>query len=798
MKPPLRWLICGFLTCALLATSLATSVPCRAQEGAGTWLNHTLDHRPNTLAVHGDDLWVGTWGGLLRWDLDLGTYAKYTPADGLVDTTVHDVAIDGLGRVWAGQERGLSLFDGSAWTTYDKDNSGIPGDVVFNVAVAPGGDVWLASTMVASDIGLGATVYDGDTWTTYDEGNSDLPDDHVTSIAFDGDGNAWVATRSGDVAKFDGATWTIHNDPTYNHESITVIGVDPSGRMWFTSPYNYAPVIMFDGQSWHHIIPENGCDYWVREGALDAAGQLWLSTWAGLCRYDGDTWTRYHDDNSELLSDWTHALAARGQTVWLGYWDASGVAPVTVTQFDGSAWDHLEMPDFLPRSFGQGIAADAEGRKWFGLAPQGVAMFDDENWTLYDSTNSGLPDTCTVIIATDLAGHLWFAGDSCGGGLVEFDGVDWTQHYAPGGVPHHMVQSVAVDQDNHVWAGSQLGLSVYDGVGWFTYNTSNSGLPADSVDAVVVDGASNIWAGCTTRFDGLTWETYASPEAAVEAYFDDIVATYDHDFRCWVADEARGRVWRAQSTSGIKAYDGLSWQSFSDADIGLIHPYTWRAWPQGLDGAGNLWVVASDGIPRYGGVSRFDGTTWTPYRQPDGLLEPPAFHMAADQHNHVWFIGGAGVSEFYDPWQPMQATITPAGGGTLISADGSTAVQFPPGAVGQDTIVTYTPMPPSPTGQLVDIGHFFDLSAAPIGFAAPAIDLYEPCTVTVEYADQELGTAIEATLGLYWWDGDAWLLEPSSSVELAQNRVTASLDHISLFAVLGLTNRLYLPLVMRR
>jgi hypothetical protein len=87
--------------------------------------------------------------------------------------------------------------------------------------------------------------------------------------------------------------WTIHNDPTYNHESITVVGVDPLGRVWFTSPYNYAPVIMFDGQYWHHIIPENGCDYWVREGALDTAGQLWLSTWAGLCRYDGDTWTRY-------------------------------------------------------------------------------------------------------------------------------------------------------------------------------------------------------------------------------------------------------------------------------------------------------------------------------------------------------------------------------------------------------------------------------------------------------------------------------------------------------------------------
>jgi hypothetical protein len=265
-----------------------------------------------------------------------------------------------------------------------------------------------------------------------------------------------------------------------------------------------------------------------------------------------------------------------------------------------------------------------------------------------------------------------------------------------------------------------------------------------------------------------------------------------------VADEARGKVWRAQSPQGVKAYDGATWQSFSDPEMGLIHPYTWRAWPQGLDRSGNLWVVASDGIPRDGGVSRFDGTTWTAYRQMDGLLEPPAFHMAVDLHNHVWFIGGPGVSEFYDPWQPVQATITPGSGGRLTSADGSTTVEFPPAAVSQDTVVTYTPIPPSPTGGLAGIGLFFDLSATPAGIAAPAFDFDRPYTITVEYADHELGAAIEPTLGLYAWDGDEWLVEPTSYVDVATNRVIASPDHMTLFAVLGETNRLYLPVVVRR
>jgi len=783
----------------LLPGSLQASPARPAQGEGGAWIDYTLDHRANALAAQGSILWVGTRGGLQRWDLGLGAYTKYTPADGLVGTWVYDLAVDGQGRVWVGHNRGLTVFDGVTWTTYDKDNSGIPGDEVLQVTPADNGDVWLVSGVMASDAGLGATVFDGTTWTTYTEANSDLPDDQVTSIAIDNGGSAWFGSRSGDVGEFDGATWTVHHDPTYNSKPTYAVGADDARRMWFTSPTNYAPVLMHDDAGWHHIVPDNDCGYFVRQGALDGAGQLWLTTWKGVCRYDGATWTRYHTGNSLLLSDLTHALAAGGQKVWVGYWDGSGVEPVTVSQFSGSLWDHYQRPDFLPRSFGQGIAVDQEDRKWFGLAPKGVALLDDGDWTLYDNTNSGLPDTCTVIITKDLDGHLWFAGDLCSGGLVEFDGVSWIQHSSldPGHVPSYTVKAVAVDQGNQVWAGSVQGLSVYDGTTWTTYNTANSGLPSNDVGSVVVDKAGNIWTNCTTRFDGSAWQTFASPEAAIEAYYWDLVETFDEDFACWVADEGRGLVWRAQSTQGVKAYGSGGWLFFSDTDMGLIHPYTWRAWPMGLDLAGNLWVVAGDSNRYYGGVSRFDGSTWTAYRQADGLLEPPAFHMGVDGSNQVWFIGGAGVCAFYDPWQPTQATITPENGGVLTSADGSTVVAFPAGAVTQDTIVTLTPMPSQPSGGLVGIGHFFDLSATPAGIAAPAMDFQKPYTITVEYGDDELGPAIEGTLGLYRWNGVDWLLEPTSSVAVAQNRVSATLDHMTLFAVLGETNRLYLPLIMR-
>jgi len=71
-------------------------------------------------------------------------------------------------------------------------------------------------------------------------------------------------------------------------------------------------------------------------------------------------------------------------------------------------------------------------------------------------------------------------------------------------------------------------------------------------------------------------------------------------------------------------------------------------------------------------------------------------------------------------------------------------------------------------------------------------------TITVQYTDTETGPAIENTLGLHWWDGSIWSQQGiTSSVNITDNLVTAQVDHLSLFAVLGETRRVFLPLVLK-
>jgi len=67
----------------------------------------------------------------------------------------------------------------------------------------------------------------------------------------------------------------------------------------------------------------------------------------------------------------------------------------------------------------------------------------------------------------------------------------------------------------------------------------------------------------------------------------------------------------------------------------------------------------------------------------------------------------------------------------------------------------------------------------------------------VNYENLGLGAAIEDSLGLFWWDGSQWVLEPTSQVDAANDVLTASVNHMTRFAVLGESERLFLPRVER-
>jgi hypothetical protein len=168
------------------------------------------------------------------------------------------------------------------------------------------------------------------------------------------------------------------------------------------------------------------------------------------------------------------------------------------------------------------------------------------------------------------------------------------------------------------------------------------------------------------------------------------------------------------------------------------------------------------------------------------------------EHTYV-ADGDAGLQILQFP-EPVAVEVS-VEGGSLSSEFDQTGYVFGAGTFSESVIFTHTPLlrgvAPAP-GELGGVGHSFRAEAFYSGSGLPA----EPApghtyAVSVHYADARAATVVEGSLGLYSWESNAWVREPSSAVDTANNLVTATPNHLGVWAVLGETNRIFVPLVLR-
>ncbi len=134
-------------------------------------------------------------------------------------------------------------------------------------------------------------------------------------------------------------------------------------------------------------------------------------------------------------------------------------------------------------------------------------------------------------------------------------------------------------------------------------------------------------------------------------------------------------------------------------------------------------------------------------------------------------------------------------GGSLVSSSGDAVIAFPSGAFTQTVNLTYRQLfYDQDTEPLSGIGLIFDLTAVYSGTSQVAQLLPGVSyTMTISYTDTAL--VFEDTLALFSWEVDHWAKEPSSMVNVELDYVTATPAHLSLWALLGETNKGYLPIL---
>ncbi|MRV73663.1 response regulator [Duganella sp. FT92W] len=161
--------------------------------------------RVGTILSRGDDLWLGTYDGLLRYGLHTGAARTYTQgpasAGGLTDNRIHAVLDDGNGTLWIGTRNGLNRLHIDSGTM--EHIPGLPDPLITALAFDSQGRLWVGmhggGIAVMTRQANGAPAFHR---ITVQEG---MPSDVVVALVSDDKGRMWASTTDG-IAIADPAT----------------------------------------------------------------------------------------------------------------------------------------------------------------------------------------------------------------------------------------------------------------------------------------------------------------------------------------------------------------------------------------------------------------------------------------------------------------------------------------------------------------------------------------------------------------------------------------------------------------
>ncbi|MCP4168958.1 MAG: hypothetical protein GY759_24105 [Chloroflexi bacterium] len=158
---------------------------------------------------------------------------------------------------------------------------------------------------------------------------------------------------------------------------------------------------------------------------------------------------------------------------------------------------------------------------------------------------------------------------------------------------------------------------------------------------------------------------------------------------------------------------------------------------------------------------------------------------------------GSSLAIYLADWRITRVSATiDTDGGSLASYAGDVTIDIPTGTMADAIELIHSPAygMPAPVG-LTGIGQVFEIVATYRDSGQPAQP--EPgksYNIAVQYADSI--PALEDTLALYVWDGNQWVLEPTSLLDPSTNTISAMPGHFSTWAVMGEGIPQYLPMLM--
>jgi signal transduction histidine kinase/sugar lactone lactonase YvrE len=424
-------LLCWVLTLQPEAALALDPARLATQYGLDTWL--TRDGLPQNsvkaiVQTRDGYLWLGTWGGLARFDGVHFTIFNRANTPGLRDSRITALAEDAEGNLWIG--------------------------------TAAGGLIRLKNGVFEA--------YRSEDDTSYEERSRW----QIRSIARSRDGALWIGTSGGGFRRFkDGRFGALLMD----RHVVRAIFEDRSGQLWVATSNGVLELSWIEPDTFRigrHLLPGR-----IVNGIYqDRAGTIWIAARGGLTRVSGERVTSFGSAEGFPADAALSICEDRDGNLWIGTLGDG------LVRLRGEHFDMLTARDGLSSGFVSALYEDREGSLWIG-SNDGLNRLRDTRFSAITSREGLSADAVNSVVA-GRDGTVWIGTE--GGGLNSLSRGRIVLHTSKTGLPTNYIGALFEAHDGTLWiSGDGVVTRLRDGR--LRVYTTADGVPEGFVSAIGED-----------------------------------------------------------------------------------------------------------------------------------------------------------------------------------------------------------------------------------------------------------------------------------------------------------------------
>ncbi len=575
-----------------LAILITTALSCFSQQ---TWTNYTNDRLIADILVDGNEVWVGSQGGLTRTNIETGEFKTYLAGNSQIKGGgISEIEKAPDGSMWFGSENaGVFRLYQNEWTQY---YNGIVDSVyrtIEGLQILPNGDVWFFIQK---------------------------PNNHYVHKMF--------RIRGGEIKSFDGLTSTKFSFCVVDESTLYMAGDNAIYK------YDVNTSAITETYNADNSILESTDKLWDIRLAKD--GALIIPSTTRILQLLSGNLTQISQPGLEVNRSFSDD---EGNIYFQPY--KNNVNKIRLLKYDGNQLTYYKDQDFAPLPVGDApffsgadVATGLYGLLFNVQSEFTLYRFDAQGWHPVKSQIVPLLDNYQNDVQSDCHGNLWFSSR---------DGID--VRYANGTWGNFTLPTLPFTY----FLSNRMTVDPTTCDVWFN-NASNSGDP-------IIPGIIRIANGVVTGFlygHANVYDIKASADGKIYFFSDNSGFGYIQNDEVHMIDEmqefpfatsididSKGNIYLACWNSQLIRYDGSSFTHLGSGEGG---DYVFEVI---VDNDDLVWAITSNGLMQFDGVNWHNfNQEWTNVKISDLVQDKKGNYWVTTYHDGLFYWNGQSTQHY--------------------------------------------------------------------------------------------------------------------------------------------------------